>query len=143
MLDEGLDVLAALLTGERVDHHGEHYVVDGVALAPAARPADSDLDRGEVAARAPARRPLGRLGRRRLRRRAQRYTPDDTAALVADLRANGARDDFDVCFLGLAADADLPAYAAAGVTWWIENLRGDVDAVLERVRRGPPGETLP
>ena len=35
MLDEGLDVLAGLLSGERVDHHGEHYVVDGVALAPA------------------------------------------------------------------------------------------------------------
>src|SRR5512145_701631 len=28
MLDEGLDVLAGLLSGERVDHRGEHYTVD-------------------------------------------------------------------------------------------------------------------
>ena len=59
------------------------------------------------------------------------------------LRANGARDDFDVCFIGYSEQADLPAYAAAGVTWWIENLRDDPADVLERVRRGPPGETLP
>ena len=34
-------------------------------------------------------------------------------------------------------------YAAAGVTWWIENLRGDVADVLPRVLSGPLGETLP
>ncbi len=71
------------------------------------------------------------------------YSPEDTTALVDALRANGARDDFDVCFIGYWEQADLPAYAAAGVTWWIENLRGDPADVLERVRRGPPGETLP
>src|SRR5215211_2963991 len=34
MLDEGLEVLARLLTGEPVDHRGEHYTVAGAALAP-------------------------------------------------------------------------------------------------------------
>jgi alkanesulfonate monooxygenase SsuD/methylene tetrahydromethanopterin reductase-like flavin-dependent oxidoreductase (luciferase family) len=72
-----------------------------------------------------------------------RYSPDETAELAASLRRNGARADFDVCFIGYAAQADLAAYAAAGVTWWIENLRGDVGSVLDRVRPGPPGETLP
>ncbi|MBA2383414.1 MAG: LLM class flavin-dependent oxidoreductase [Actinobacteria bacterium] len=34
MLDEGLDVVARLLTGEQVEHCGEHYIVAGAALAP-------------------------------------------------------------------------------------------------------------
>jgi alkanesulfonate monooxygenase SsuD/methylene tetrahydromethanopterin reductase-like flavin-dependent oxidoreductase (luciferase family) len=142
-LDEGLDVLAALLTGEPVDHRGEHYVVGGVALSPApVRPIPI-----WIGARSP----------RALRRAARwdgwvadgsddvhnKLSPDETAALVSGLRANGARDGFDVAFLGLAAHADLPAYAAAGVTWWLENVRDDPPAALERVRRGPPGETLP
>ncbi|MBX3103972.1 MAG: LLM class flavin-dependent oxidoreductase [Cryobacterium sp.] len=32
-LDEALDVITRLWTGERVVHHGEHYVVDGFTLA--------------------------------------------------------------------------------------------------------------
>ena len=143
MLDEGLGLLAELLTGEPVNHHGEHYVVDGVALAP--RPL----------------RPIpfwiGARSQRALRRAARwhgwladgsdethnRYSPEQTAELVSTLRREGARAEFDVCFIGYSAQADLAAYAAAGVTWWIENLRGDVAGVLERVRPGPPGETLP
>ena len=35
MLDEGLDLLTGLLSGERVDHQGTHYRADGVALRPA------------------------------------------------------------------------------------------------------------
>jgi hypothetical protein len=41
-----------------------------------------------------------------------------------------------------AADAALAAtYADAGLTWWIEALgwfRGPLEAMRERVRRGPP-----
>ncbi|GLI26668.1 luciferase-like protein [Agromyces rhizosphaerae] len=32
-LDEALDVIVRLWSGERVDHHGEHFTVDGVTLA--------------------------------------------------------------------------------------------------------------
>ncbi|MEK8105290.1 LLM class flavin-dependent oxidoreductase [Micromonospora sp. M12] len=35
MLDEGLDLLTGLLSGERVDHQGTHYRADAVALRPA------------------------------------------------------------------------------------------------------------
>ena len=34
MLDEGLDVLRGLWSGEQVTHRGTHYVVDGVELKP-------------------------------------------------------------------------------------------------------------
>ena len=43
-LDEGLEVLRRLWSGERVDHHGRHYTVDGVTLAP--RPARSGCRSG-------------------------------------------------------------------------------------------------
>jgi alkanesulfonate monooxygenase SsuD/methylene tetrahydromethanopterin reductase-like flavin-dependent oxidoreductase (luciferase family) len=136
-------VVSALLTGEPLVHRGEHYTVDGVALAP--RPLR------EIPFWIGARSPQA------LRRAARWdgwlaagsddarnvYSPDETAELVSLLRGEGARADFDVCFIGYSAQADLAAYAAAGVTWWIENLRGDVEDVLARVRPGPPGETLP
>jgi hypothetical protein len=35
----------------------------------------------------------------------------------------------------------IAAYEAAGLTWWIEKLgwfRGTVDAMRERIERGPP-----
>ena len=34
MLDEGLDLLRTLWLGEEVKHHGSHYTVDAVTLAP-------------------------------------------------------------------------------------------------------------
>ncbi|HEX5195262.1 MAG TPA: LLM class flavin-dependent oxidoreductase [Solirubrobacteraceae bacterium] len=34
MLSEGLDVLRGLLSGERVEHRGEHYTADGVRFEP-------------------------------------------------------------------------------------------------------------
>ena len=40
-LDEGLEVLRRLWSGDRVDHHGRHYTVDGVTLAP--RPAQEQV----------------------------------------------------------------------------------------------------
>src|SRR5438094_7734160 len=34
MLDEGLDLLRRLWSGEQVTHRGKHYIVDGVKLSP-------------------------------------------------------------------------------------------------------------
>jgi alkanesulfonate monooxygenase SsuD/methylene tetrahydromethanopterin reductase-like flavin-dependent oxidoreductase (luciferase family) len=138
MLDEGLDLLTRLLTGELVDHRGEHYTVAGAALAPA------------PLARIPFW--IGGNSPRALRRAARfdgwladgsdeernRLSPDDVAVSLARIEP---QPGFDVAFIGHAEQADLGAYAAAGVTWWVENvsaLRGGVDGVLDLVRRGPP-----
>ena len=140
MLDEGLDVVARLLRGEQVNHHGRHYVVDGATLAPLPlRPVPFWI---------------GGNGPRALRRAARWdgwladgsdvernwLTPDDVVAKLAPLEL---RPSFDVAFIGYAAGADLAAYAAAGVTWWIENVHGEPNAVVEQLRAGPPGESLP
>ena len=55
------------------------------------------------------------------------------------------RGGFDVVMEGQSTDARqlselVPAYAAVGLTWWIEKLgwwRGDRSAALDRVRNGP------
>lgn len=137
MLDEGLDVVARLLTGEEVEHRGEHYVVAGAALAPTPlRPIPFWI---------------GGNSPRALRRAAHwdgwladgsdqeqnLLSPDDVAASLAPL---GLRPDFEVAFIGYAEQADVEAYAAAGITWWLENvsaLRGGVDGALAVVRGGP------
>ena len=137
MLDEALDLLARLLSGDHVDHHGEHYTVAGAALAPT------------PVARIPFW--IGGNSPRALRRAARfdgwlvdgsdeqrnRLSPDDVAASLARIEPQAG---FDVAFIGYAEQADVRAYRAAGVTWWVENvsaLRGGVDGALELVRQGP------
>ncbi len=66
-------------------------------------------------------------------------TSDDLAAKV---HAIGRADGFEVAFNGYSeAGEDVGAYAAAGATWWLENLhdqRGDADALIARIEAGPP-----
>jgi probable F420-dependent oxidoreductase len=138
MLDEGLDVLRALWTGEEVTHEGVHYTVGGVTLAPA-----------------PVQRPLPIwIGGNRPAslRRAARWdgwcadtadptgmtvSPDELARSIATI---GRSDDFDVAVLGYRDRAAPQAYAEAGATWWLENVhdrRGTLDEMLALVGAGP------
>ena len=67
-------------------------------------------------------------------------SPDQLARSVTKI---GRGVGFDVACNGYSAPADAALcaeYAAAGATWWFENLhdrRFDVDGVLARVRAGP------
>jgi probable F420-dependent oxidoreductase len=144
-LDEGLELLRGLWSGERVDHRGRHYVVDGVTLAP--RPVQDRL-------------PIWIGGNSpRALRRAARYdgwaadttspegmtlSAEDVARSVEAIRAEReAEGPFDVVVMGHVqlGDRETPvAYAEAGATWWLENVhdrRGDLDQMLELVRGGP------
>jgi alkanesulfonate monooxygenase SsuD/methylene tetrahydromethanopterin reductase-like flavin-dependent oxidoreductase (luciferase family) len=136
LLDEGLDVIHALLSGERVDHRGEHFTVDGVTLQPA-----------------PERLPIWIGGMsRKARARAERFdgwfadtasssamttTPEELAAMLEGYSFG------DVAVLGYSEPGEHAlhdAYQEAGATWWIEQVhdgRGDPDSVLARVEAGP------
>lgn len=128
-LDDGLVRLRALLRGEPLE--------SGVTLAP--------LPLREI--------PFwigGMSGP--ARRRAARWDgwlvdgSDRERNLVSPERLRELLDGHsigDVCFIGHSAEADLPHYAAAGVTWWLENVHGEPVDVLRRVEAGPPGEWLP
>ncbi|NUR27478.1 MAG: TIGR03619 family F420-dependent LLM class oxidoreductase, partial [Catenulispora sp.] len=161
-LDEGLDLLTALWTGERVDHHGLHYTVDNVALAP--RPVQErvpvwigghssgamrraaqwdgwiaggdDEDGNMVMSPAKVAEHVQRL--RRLRGDAD---PSGAADPV------GAAEPFEVALVGVSEPDDavmVRAYADAGVTWWLEHIHGRRDTyerLLARVAAGPPTYT--
>jgi alkanesulfonate monooxygenase SsuD/methylene tetrahydromethanopterin reductase-like flavin-dependent oxidoreductase (luciferase family) len=155
MLDEALEVLTRLWSGETVSFRGEHYRLDDVAFrpTPVQRPRIPIL----VAGVWPRRAPL---------RRAARFdgivpvkvgdggdlvplSADDLGELLAIVRAHRAGGGPFEVMVGGETPGDDPAaalavvepLAAAGMTWWSETLeprRGDLPAMRERVRQGPP-----
>ena len=158
-LDEGLEALNLLWSGETVTFHGEHIVVDDVAFlpTPVQRPRVPIWVGGIWPAKAPMRRaarwdgaapillePDGSMSRR----------PDPAAVaeiskFLAASRAEAGRaaDPFDLVIGGTtpadpAAAADMLApLAAAGVTWWeecdLDNLERAAP-MFHRVDQGPP-----
>jgi alkanesulfonate monooxygenase SsuD/methylene tetrahydromethanopterin reductase-like flavin-dependent oxidoreductase (luciferase family) len=68
-------------------------------------------------------------------------SPDE---LARNVEVIGRGPGFDVAFNGYSSPEEsalVAEYAAAGATWWLENLhdrRFDADGVLARVRAGPP-----
>ena len=130
LLDEGLAVVSSLLAGEHLEHHGAHYVVDGATLAPLpVCPIPIWIGGNSNAALRRARTYDGWLADSSDRER-NLFSPDEIAARAHELD--------DLCFIGYSDQADLGAYARAGVTWWIENVRGDPPRVLDRIAAGPP-----
>jgi alkanesulfonate monooxygenase SsuD/methylene tetrahydromethanopterin reductase-like flavin-dependent oxidoreductase (luciferase family) len=142
MLDEGLEVLTALLCGEEVHHRGPHYTVDGTRFLP--RRADGTVPIW-LAARWPYRRPL---------RRAAGYDGVfvidlDSPANLADALATisehrpGGLAGYDVA---IQADpsGDPGPWAEAGATWWLagfDPFTTGPEQVRSVIAAGPP--TLP
>ncbi len=137
-LDEGLDVLRRLWSGERVEHRGAHYVVDGVMLAPtpAQQPLPIWIGGNSARARARAARFDGWF--------ADTSDPEQMSmspeTLAEHVRGLGRDDGFDVVVHGYSDKASTAAYAAAGATWWLEDVhdrRGSFDELLALVEAGP------
>jgi len=138
LLDESLDVITQLWTGEPVAYVGEALRVCTAPLIPT--PVQRPRVPIWVAATWPgAQGPL---------RRAARWDgvfpiPDDpmnTFITVDDVTAVraavGRTDGFDIV-VNPGPDADAAAFARAGVTWWIEGAFTR-DEALQRARAGPP-----
>jgi alkanesulfonate monooxygenase SsuD/methylene tetrahydromethanopterin reductase-like flavin-dependent oxidoreductase (luciferase family) len=131
MLDEGLAVLRAAWTGDRVDHRGEHYVVDGLTLLP--RPAQSGGPPVWVAARYGNPRPLRRAAQHDGVFPIEVESPDQLAEVVADVRALRTSDaPYDIV-IGRPPGEDPAPYARAGATWWLVAF-GPFDLRLDAVR---------
>lgn len=147
LLDEGLQVIAGLWTGEPVHFDGRHLHVDGMRLAavPQQQPRIPIWVGGDS---------LMPGVRARLARwdgscaykgspdaEWHDMDPDD----VAQVRALAGDRPFDVCIGGRerAEDWDrerehITAIAAAGATWWCEWVKpGDRQRTYDRVRQGP------
>lgn len=149
-LDEGLEILTGLWSGEPFSHDGRHFRVAATVFAP--RPVQRPRPPIWIAGRWPGRRPF---------RRAARYdgmfptfkgvgpaempSPERLAEAIAYTRAHReTTTSFDVVLEGLSDRPDparVAPYEATGLTWWIEKLgwfRGPVEAMRERIERGPP-----
>jgi alkanesulfonate monooxygenase SsuD/methylene tetrahydromethanopterin reductase-like flavin-dependent oxidoreductase (luciferase family) len=155
MLDEGLEVLTRLWSGERVSFRGEHYRVDEVAFlpAPVQRPRIPVYVAGAWPRRAPLRRAARFDGVAPLKVGADGdlvpLSAGELAELLAVVRADRpGGEPFEVMVGGTtpgddraAALAVVEPLAEAGMTWWSEGLepsRGGLAAMRERVRQGPP-----
>ncbi|MEA2255985.1 MAG: hypothetical protein QOG35_2030 [Solirubrobacteraceae bacterium] len=151
-LDEALDVVAALWSGEPVTHRGAHFHLDGVVLRPrpAQRPRIPIWIGGQLTRRGPRERALRWDGACLYRVAPPAWedlTPDDVRALRDDAsRRRAAGDAFDIAVGGRAPAADreaerayLAAIRDAGATWWHEFLAPDTPLaeVRAHIAAGP------
>ena len=147
-LDEGLDLLHRLWSGEQVMHQGKHYTVENVTLAPL-----------------PIQQPripiwIGGESRPALRRAARWdgwviggdnekaemiMTPENIAEKVAYIHQHRSSSlPFEVALTGCSNSSGSTLardFAAAGITWWLESLhglRGTFEELLARIASGPP-----
>jgi len=154
MLDEGLDVLAGLWSGEPFSYAGQHFTVDPVRFTPA--PVQRPRVPVWVGGVLPATRPIARAARWDgvvPIRFAERSLIRPSAADIADVRdrvtaARGSADGYDVVvWAEVAAEpGEVPAlagtYQAAGATWWIETAKPEPEwweGVTRRVAAGVLG----
>jgi alkanesulfonate monooxygenase SsuD/methylene tetrahydromethanopterin reductase-like flavin-dependent oxidoreductase (luciferase family) len=151
LLDEGLDVLAGLWTGERFSYEGRHFTVDPVRFTP--RPLQQPRIPIWVGGVLPATRPIDRAARwdgmvpiRFADRGLARVTAADIEEVGARITAaRGSADGVDlVVWAEIAEDpAAVPRiaqpYREAGATWWIETARpgdGWWEGARQRVAAG-------
>lgn len=161
MLDEGLQVLDGLWSGDDFGFHGEFYEVTGARFLPTPlqRPRIPIWVAGSWPKRAPFRRAAAWDGAIcALAEPGDFNTPVEVVAAVRELAMRHRADDasFDLVIVNgnPAWDNDVDAaevarYAAAGLTWWLEDISpwrfgGTAEppwalgAMRERILAGPP-----
>lgn len=154
LLDEGLEILTGLWSGQPFSFHGEHYHLDEMTFMPP-----------------PVQQPripiwvAGAWPREKSMRRVLRYdgllpnklddngaqtniTPDDIRAMKAYIDEHRTLSaPFDIVCEGetpgdqpAQAAAQVRPFAAAGATWWTEARWGNhpIDEVRTRIKQGPP-----
>jgi len=149
MLDEGLEVLTKLWSGEMITYEGKHYQVKDVQFLP--RPVQQPRVPIWVAGYWPNKKPF--------RRAAQwdgvtpivpdgELTPSQVREIISYMKAQRTNDTpFDLLVAGNTTGkergqdaAQVAPFAAAGATWWQEafNWNYSLEQVRERIRLGPP-----
>jgi hypothetical protein len=157
MLDEGLDILTGLWSGQRFSYHGEHYRVGDVTGHPSVQrpripiwvvgswPRPKSMQRvlrcdGVLPVKMNAGGPAAPM------------TPADLQemkAFIAERRSETT--SFDIVWEGETPGDDrekgvsiVRPIAEVGVTWWLENVwdmpwsQGGLEGMWTRVQQGPP-----
>ena len=159
-LDEGLHVLTGLWSGETFHYEGRYYQVKEARFTPPPLqvPRIPIWVGGFWPHRPPFRRAAGWDGVYPLNLDQDQFlSPDDVREIIAYVKKHRATDaPFDVAHSGFSPGGDparardtVAPYAAAGVTWWLDNVNPwrfgwnmqgpwPVEAMRERIRQGPP-----
>lgn len=152
LLDEGLDVLTGLWSGEPFSYQGRHYTVEEVTFLP------KPVQRPRIPIWVGGSAQIGPVVRRAARYDGimpyklpttdtwEDFTPDDIRSLRASIQAHRAGDGpFDIVLGGQQRGDDwdrerakIAALADAGMTWWGEWIpASDFDTMRAAIERGP------
>jgi hypothetical protein len=152
MLDEGLDVVTKLWSGETVSYSGQYYQLHDALHLP--KPLQQPRIPIWVAGFWPAKKPFQRAARWDgvcpLKPADQLMQPDDIREMLSYIQQFRPQNEpLDILATGNSSgterqkDRDLiTPYAEAGATWWQEGFAGsdesELDIVRVRIHRGPP-----
>lgn len=155
-LDEGLEVLKGLWSGEPFSFQGNHYQIDEVTLLP--KPFQSPRIPVWLAGGWPRHKPLRRAARwdgiylmAANQVTGEFLTPEEIREIVTYVKTyREAAHPFDVAVNGeLSPDPGQRAemiqrYSEAGATWWVEvEVPGQsFEEYRERIQQGPPRVAL-
>jgi alkanesulfonate monooxygenase SsuD/methylene tetrahydromethanopterin reductase-like flavin-dependent oxidoreductase (luciferase family) len=155
-MDEALEILIGLWSGEPFGYHGRHYRFEPMAFHPT--PVQRPRVPIWVVGAWPSERSMSRvlryegllpywLPQRGMEGLARPQQPDDLARMRDWIAARRSLDGFEIVMEG-STPADNPASAAAevhrwadaGATWWIESDWSNYDTAVmrRRIDAGPP-----
>ena len=155
MLDEGLDILDALMNEQAVNYQGKHYQVNGITLLP--KPVQEPRIPIWIGGFWPRKAPALRAARwdgfcpaRLQDENGNGYIKPsdirDIKAFIAPYRTSST--SFDLVVGGNSpgddpakARAHVEEFIEAGATWWVEFVLpgvGEADEALTRIKQGPP-----
>lgn len=154
LLDESLEVLTGLWSGQPFSYHGEHYQVNEITFLPP--PVQSPRIPIWVGGYWPRKGPLQRamrwdgayFGKANEDGSLGDMEAEDVQALKTYVDAHrGATLPFDIVRGGETSGDDveqartmLKPLAEAGVTWWLESIgpwRGNIEDIRKRIKQGP------
>ncbi|MGE5262369.1 MAG: LLM class flavin-dependent oxidoreductase [Acidobacteriota bacterium] len=151
MLDEALDILVGLWSGQPFGYAGEYYHVDQVTFLP--RPIQTPRIPIWIGGGWPLKGPTRRAARwdgsclyRHPGSGSHQFTVSNVRILKADIeRERTSSSKFDIALGGGQRGADLEkerasikSFAEAGATWWVEYVPPmHPEAARQAVRRGP------
>jgi hypothetical protein len=149
MVDEGLQLLRALWSGDEVNHKGAHYTAVCDAWAkPKKKPSIPVWIAGQWPGKKPFRRAAkwnGVIPMARDQVEGGKISPSELTDLLALIDAEQMRSPkFDTVMIGMRpSETDLRALSTAGATWWLEASGPwslSFEEMKDQVRRGPPGK---
>lgn len=151
-LDESLDIITGLWSGQPFSYNGEHYHLNEMTFLPKPKqtPRIPIWVGGGVPHKAPFRRAARYDGVAPVHSKwPEPVTPDDLDGVLDIVRSErGNLRDYDIVICGATTPDDskknaeiLAPWEEKGVTWWLEDINGmraDIDVLRERIRAGPP-----